>query len=59
MRVIMSVRFPPLRTRRARFKACDSKSATTRLAFADTDAGTFRRLSTDERSEFAAWTTAD
>ncbi|WP_179300876.1 hypothetical protein [Rhodococcus sp. ACPA4] len=55
----MSVWFPPLRTRRARFKACDSKSATTRLAFADTDAGTFRRLSTDERSEFAAWTTAD
>ncbi|NMM92128.1 thioesterase [Rhodococcus sp. SRB_17] len=46
---------------RSAHAAPDSKpavTATTQLAFADPDAGTLRRLSAEERTALAAWTTA-
>lgn len=46
---------------RSAHAAPDSKpavTATTQLAFADPEAGTLRRLSAEERTALAAWTTA-
>ncbi|NMM90132.1 hypothetical protein B2J88_38360 [Rhodococcus sp. SRB_17] len=47
---------------RSAHATADSKpavTATTQLAFADPEAGTLRRLSSDERAALTTWTTAD